>query len=133
MRVELALLGVVGIALGCGGHVIFEGQADGGGQGGAGGGSTSASTAQSMVSTGNGISCMTSGCSAGSDGSCACDGVCNQQTLHVECTAFPGGATCVCNENGIGIAKCQESGAPTCDFVGSCCGALFFQSTGGGG
>jgi hypothetical protein len=134
MRVELAFLGVAAMVLGCGGKVVFEGQSDGGlrGVGGSVSSSSTTTTGPLMVSTGASMSCTTTGCTAGSDGSCACDGVCNQQKLHVDCTPFQGGATCVCSENGIGIAKCQQSGV-TCDFVESCCGQVFFDQTGNDG
>jgi hypothetical protein len=123
MRLSVVLGVGLGLALqaaACGGKVFVDGSS-GSGASGAGGGATI------TTSTLTAPNCETGGsCAVGSDGSCTCDGVCDQQKLQVACKPSTGGAECSCIENGYTIAVCTQPGAATCNIVGECCAQAFF-------
>jgi hypothetical protein len=69
--------------------------------------------------------CGPTGCSVGSDGSCACTTSCGMDTFEAACG--PNGE-CTCSQNGFVLGACAggPSGTNACDpFVG-CCGGIFF-------
>lgn len=67
-------------------------------------------------------SCTTNGCSASSDGSCTCDGVCNGSSVVAECKPMPNGQVfCNCYVGGSTFGNCQGDGAAGCDLDVGCC------------
>jgi len=72
--------------------------------------------------------CGADDCSASSDGTCSCTGLCNGSKLEVQCT--PGNATdfCTCFKDGTPIGKCTEpqTNGTSCDLLNGCCATVFF-------
>lgn len=68
-------------------------------------------------------SCVENGCSASSDGSCSCDGVCNGLDVSAECKPEPNGQVfCNCSVNGNLLGTYEGSAAAGCNLDAGCCG-----------
>jgi hypothetical protein len=99
---------------GTGGHIGHNGPTGVGAGTGAGGAATA--------------TCQTDGCSANSDGSCACKGTCSDGTT-VSAACKPGGGECTCSvksPNLSSVSSCSQSGQGNpCDLVTGCCAQFF--------
>lgn len=110
------------LAVACGGNVVVDNKSLG--TGGSGGESTTSGTTSVTATTGT--NCQTSTCSVGSDGSCSCTMLCEEQNRVVECKPTPIGASCTCILNDIKIANCSETVPTGCDILGGCCADAYF-------